>query len=707
MSYKSNNIDRTDIKKIQDINLENETIYCLTESIFQDIDVAIVFYDINEKILHINPHFNHIFGFQADKIIGNKIFSIINFEEQDESFFSRALQGVKVEKIAKIFDKKNKKITVNLKSGPLYVNDNIYGGYLTIFDITHHKKLEKDAKERESRLMALIDKSRLGIVIIDQKHRIIKTNKRFAEMLGYSMEEMYQLHTWDWEANMSEKQVRENFKNLSRIDKIFETQHRRKDGSIYDVEISATGTYVNGSKAIICICNDITERKKTEKTLRESESKFRALVDQIPDALFLHDLDGNIVEVNRENVELYGYSKEEISNLKVRDIDPDSVKREDNRNFWNKLKGKKVIKFETKHRKKDGSLFPANITISAIQLKDKKYILAIAEDLSEKRKVEEILQENEEFLKAMISCSPLALYSIDLNGNLLTWNKSAEKMFGWTAKEVLGKQLPMIPKGSQNEFLTLRSKVLTDKGFVGKELIRQRKNGTQFPMSLSVAPIHDKNGKIVGIMSAAEDITNRIQAKKKLVKAMNATIETLSNIVGTRDPYTSDHQDKVAQLSTKIAQELKLSEDRIEGIRIASLIHDVGKMGIPSEILTKPSKLTDLEFLLIKNHPQIGYDILKDIDFTHPIAKIVLQHHERINGSGYPNQLKGDDILLEARIIGVADVVEAMMSHRPYRPALGIEEALAEIVKNKGILYDSKVANICIKLFKEKGFEFE
>jgi HD-GYP domain-containing protein (c-di-GMP phosphodiesterase class II) len=265
----------------------------------------------------------------------------------------------------------------------------------------------------------------------------------------------------------------------------------------------------------------------------------------------------------------------------------------------------------------------------------------------------------------------------------------------------------MIPKGKEHEFLTLRRKVLTDRGFVGKELIRERKDGTQFPMSLSVAPIHDKNGKIVGIMSAAEDITNRMQAKKKLVKAMNATIETLSKIVGTRDPYTSGHQDKVAQLSIKIARKLKLSESRIEGIRIASLIHDVGKIGIPSEILTKPSKLTDLEFLLIKNHPKIGYDILKDIDFAHPIAKIVLQHHERINGSGYPNQLKGEDILLEAKIIAVVDVIEAMVSHRPYRPALGIEKALAEITKNKGILYEPELVDICVKLFIEKGFKFK
>jgi len=160
-------------------------------------------------------------------------------------------------------------------------------------------------------------------------------------------------------------------------------------------------------------------------------------------------------------------------------------------------------------------------------------------------------------------------------------------------------------------------------------------------------------------------------------------------------------------LAIAIAIELNLPKDKIEGIRIASLIHDIGKISIPTEILSKPSKLSDIEFSLIKSHSQIGYDILKSIDFSYPVAQIVLQHHERINGLGYPNQLKGDEILLEAKILGVADVVEAMSSHRPYRPALGIDAALEEITQNKGILYDSKAADACLKLFKEKGFKLE
>ncbi len=197
------------------------------------------------------------------------------------------------------------------------------------------------------------------------------------------------------------------------------------------------------------------------------------------------------------------------------------------------------------------------------------------------------------------------------------------------------------------------------------------------------------------------------QSYQRLKKTMNATIDTMSNIIEAKDPYTSGHQHRVCQLAISLARELGLSEDKIEGIRIASLIHDIGKIGLPTEILSKPNKLSDIEFSLIKGHSQIGYDILKSIDFSYPIAQIVLQHHERLDGSGYPNKLKGDKISLEAEIIGVADVVEAMSSFRPYRPALGVDRALEEISKNKGILYDPEVTDSCLKLFKEKGFKFK
>ncbi|HBB16953.1 MAG TPA: hypothetical protein DCZ97_08110, partial [Syntrophus sp. (in: bacteria)] len=187
--------------------------------------------------------------------------------------------------------------------------------------------------------------------------------------------------------------------------------------------------------------------------------------------------------------------------------------------------------------------------------------------------------------------------------------------------------------------------------------------------------------------------------------AIGTTIQVLASAVESRDPYTAGHQTRSANLARTIAVEMGLPQDKIEGIRMAGSIHDIGKLSIPAEILSKPTKLSEIEFALIKAHSQRGFEMLKDVKSPWPLAEIVYQHHERMDGSGYPRNLKGEEILIEARILSVADVVEAMASHRPYRPGLGIDAALSEIEKNRGLFYDDAVADACLRLFREKGFK--
>lgn len=189
-------------------------------------------------------------------------------------------------------------------------------------------------------------------------------------------------------------------------------------------------------------------------------------------------------------------------------------------------------------------------------------------------------------------------------------------------------------------------------------------------------------------------------------RALSDTVKAMAMAVETRDPYTAGHQRRGAGLARAIALEMRLDQKEIEGVQLAFMIHDIGKISIPSEILSKPCLLSPLEISLIRAHPQVGYDILKEIDFPWPIAQTVLQHHERIDGSGYPEGLKNNDIILEARILAVADVLEAMSSHRPYRPALGIREALSEIDRKQGILYDPTVVKGCLNLFQNENYTF-
>jgi len=239
-----------------------------------------------------------------------------------------------------------------------------------------------------------------------------------------------------------------------------------------------------------------------------------------------------------------------------------------------------------------------------------------------------------------------------------------------------------------------------------------RKDGSNIPVSYWSRPVR-KNGQIAGSVVTFLDISERIKASdalkesaERLSASLQGTIAAISKSVEARDPYTAGHQLRVAELAVAIAREMGLDENRIEGIRMGASIHDIGKIQLPAEILSKPGALSDIEYSLVQAHAQVGYDILKGIAFPWPVADIAHQHHEHMDGSGYPQGLKGDEICLEARIAAVADAVEAISSHRPYRAALGIEVALDEIRTKRDTAYDPAAVDACLKIFAEGRFEF-
>jgi HD-GYP domain-containing protein (c-di-GMP phosphodiesterase class II) len=251
-----------------------------------------------------------------------------------------------------------------------------------------------------------------------------------------------------------------------------------------------------------------------------------------------------------------------------------------------------------------------------------------------------------------------------------------------------------------------------EKGSHFFEWTHRRADGTDFPAMVLLSRI--ENGGTRLLQATVRDISDQKRIEEEiqrilenLRKSFSTIIQVLVSAVEVRDPYTSGHQTRSADLARAIATEMGLPQEKIEGIRMAGSIHDIGKLSIPSDILSKPTKLSELEFSLIKEHSRKGYEMLKDVESPWPLAEIVYQHHERMDGSGYPRNLKGAEMLIEARILAVADVVEAMASHRPYRAGLGIDAALSEIEKNRGIFYDDAVADACLRLFREKGFKFK
>jgi len=253
---------------------------------------------------------------------------------------------------------------------------------------------------------------------------------------------------------------------------------------------------------------------------------------------------------------------------------------------------------------------------------------------------------------------------------------------------------------------------VVETGEPGHAEIQEKHLGGRW-LDIAASAIKDESGTVQQVVHVIRDITDRRRAEEEvrqglvqLRRTLEETVNARASVVEQRDPYTAGHQRRVAELACAVAEEMGLSQDQTSGLHLAGVIHDIGKMSVPAEILTKPGRLTEMEFNMIKTHSQSGFDVLKEIKFPWPIAQTVLQHHERVDGSGYPQGISGLDILLEARILGVADVVEAMASHRPYRPAQGISVALEEISEKKRVLYDPQVVDACLTLFAEKRFEF-
>ncbi len=244
-------------------------------------------------------------------------------------------------------------------------------------------------------------------------------------------------------------------------------------------------------------------------------------------------------------------------------------------------------------------------------------------------------------------------------------------------------------------------------GFAEKEVLNAY-NSLELQVRMRTAELITANRQL------QEEIASRSRTEQKLKrglvrmkKNLEKTITAIAAVSEIRDPFTAGHQKRVTTLACAIAEEMTLPDEQREWLRLASIVHDIGKINIPTEILVKPTRLSEPEFNIIEAHPQIGHDILREIEFAQPVAKIVLQHHELMDGTGYPQELEGDQIMLEARILAVADVIEAMASHRPYRPAQGIGMALEEILHNKGELYDPDVVDACLRVFYEKNFAFE
>jgi len=600
------------------------------------------------------------------------------------------------------------------------------------------KRKQKLAEEELNKLALIIRNSSEIINLCTLDYDMIFINEAGSKMLGISPDEVRKTNI----LQVVPEHLKEMVKNemlpalLKEGTWSGDMQYlNRKTGLIKDFHTTAFAIQDLKTGKPVYLANvslDITERKQAEKLLRESSGRLDDIIDFLPDATFVIDIEGKVTHWNMSMERISMMTKEDIIGkgnyeyavpfygerrplLVDLALLPDDVF--ENNHYENVFRdgdnlfaeayvpmtygGKGAFMWGIASRLRDAS---GNI-IGAIES---------IRDISERKFTEEELRASEDRYKALFDRSLNLVYIMDFKGRFIDANPAILSLFDYNKEEIISLDVKSLADEDQIPMILESIRETIKTGFQEKPIQARfhRKDGSAVYLEAQASMVVS-NGKPVAIQGVARDITESKMAEMKLKetleslkKATTTTIQVLVAALEARDPYTAGHQARVAHLACAIAAEMGLSHEKIDGILMAGSIHDIGKISIPAEILIKPTKLTNLEFALIKEHSQVGYEMLKNVKSPWPLAQIVHQHHERMNGTGYPKNLKAEEILMEARIMAVADVIEAMASHRPYRAGLGIEVALDEIRKNKGILYDDDVAEACFRLFTEKGYRF-
>jgi len=597
--------------------------------------------------------------------------------------------------------------------------------------------IQRSQMEKElNKLLNAIKMLKDAVLVVDLGGRIIDMNRAAQEIWGGG----------DLSA----------FKGKSLLELLPEPVAKKFEGDKQNQVFSVSANLVLDSGGepygVVIIGRNVTDKKKTEDQLEESEKRYRYLFERSQVVNIVVGMEGQILDANESALKMLGYTKEEVIGRNVGDF----VVPSERERVWKSLKrdlmdldtgqievdvvakkgGVKTLLFAEGHANifKDGR--KVGILLSALDITERKrhsriqeLLYRISNAVHTAKNLTDLFEVIRGELGRLINTENffIALYDREKDTISLPYFRDEKDHFdtfpaGKTLTAyVIKNEKPLLLRSEDVdelvrkglvEIIGSRSKIwlgvpLKVKGEVIGAIVVQSYNDP-FAYSKSDLELLQFASDQIAIAIERKRAEKELEESlKKLRSVLEGTIHAIAGIVETRDPYTAGHQRRVADLACAIAREMNLSEDRIEGIRMAATIHDIGKIAVPAEILSKPGKLSSVEMSIIKTHSLVGYEILRGIDFPWPIAEIVYQHHERLDGSGYPRGLKGDKILLEAKILAVADVVEAMISHRPYRPALTLNIALKEITENSGTLYDPEVVKACRELFLKKKFRFE
>jgi PAS domain S-box-containing protein/putative nucleotidyltransferase with HDIG domain len=491
----------------------------------------------------------------------------------------------------------------------------------------------------------------------------------------------------------------------------FATQHLRKDGSQVDVvlSLSALRDAAGEITGITFISRDVREQMRADRELRESEQKFAAAFQASPDLMMITRLsDGLLLEINEGFTRLLGYERAETVGKTTAELA-----------IWADPQVRAVFvasleesgetgEIETALRHKDGTLITGLHSARSMEVQGEEAALSVVHDITKHRQAGEALRQSEARYRGYVDNAPYGVFVSDEQGRYLEVNKAAAEWTGYAPEELMQLSIADVVAPESHERGQQHFARLLRTGHSSGDVVLMRKDGTTFPAHIDAVRLTATRylGFIADI-SEQQRAAAELEASAAQVKeALTATVAALGAATELRDPYTAGHQRRVGEIAGAIAAELGWDAARIEMVETAGLLHDVGKIIVPAEILSRPGRLSELEMQIVRGHAVASAALIAGIEFGGPVAAIVNQHHERLDGSGYPQGLTGENILPEARILAVADVVEAMSSHRPYRAALGMDVALAEVRENAGIKFDAEVVAACVRLIEEQGFQF-
>jgi PAS domain S-box-containing protein len=692
-------------------------------AILEDIEEGYFEIDLAGNLVFVNEPLCKISGYSKDKLLG-----INNREYTDTATAKRMYElfrevyrtgrPVKV-KDFQIIRKDGTRLTLEISASLIRDIEGQPTGFRGIaLDVTERKQTEQELKESEKRYRALFEESMDAIVITDREGGFIDANKAALELLGISRKETAKTNFKEFyiDPKDGERFKREMEAYGSVQD--FEVNLKKTDGTRMTCLLFVTAKRGNGGEIVGYqgMIRDVTKARATEEALRQSEEKYRQLLNHAPAGIYEVDfLRRTFVSVNDVMCEYTGYTRKELLSLSPFDILTDDSKVHFMERMRKALSGEKVPEtVEFRIKGKNGREFWVLLNTKLVyENGHPKGATAVVHDITERKLADEAVRRSEEKYRLLVDNANDGVF-IAQNGRIKFPNPKMMQILGYSSDELAEiKYIDLVHPDDRIIIYQAKEKRASNDETASVYSVRvTNKMGTQIWAQISSVPIFwDERPATLNFV---RDITYQKIAEdelresvEKLRRVTGATVQAMAQTVEVRDPYTAGHQRRVSSVARAIATEMALPLGMIEGIGMAGNIHDIGKISVPAEILSKPGALTDIQFGLIKAHPKTGYEILKGIDFPWDIARIVLQHHERIDGSGYPQGLCDDDILLEARILAVADVVEAMSSHRPYRPALGTGKALKEILSKKGILYDPRVAEAFQKALKKGILELE